>query len=178
LTQNKKLEVSMKRFKKLIVMLLVVSILAVSLSGCYGKFALTRKVYKMNGEVSNKYVRSLVMWVLMWIPVYSACGFIDFAILNLVEFWTGSNPLAMNDTDQEIKYYVENGQNIKVVTTQNRYDIYDLNDASKNVSFVFDAQNQNWMLEKDGKLITIVDENNQFTKFFDINGKLAKVEKM
>ena len=32
--------------------------------------------------------------MLLWIPVYGGAMFIDGAILNLIEFWTGGNPLA------------------------------------------------------------------------------------
>ncbi|MDX9869602.1 MAG: DUF3332 domain-containing protein [Candidatus Cloacimonadales bacterium] len=165
----------MKRIKKLVVVLLLISILSVTLSGCYGKFALTRKIYQINGSISgDKFIQSIVMWVLFFVPVYQACGFLDYALLNVIEFWTGSNPLAMNETEQEIKYYAEDGRNIKVVTTQNRYDIYDLDNETNNVSFVFNTDNETWMLEKDGKLITIVDGDN----LFDVNGSLVNIARM
>ena len=80
----------------------LVSMLAVSAvgtSGCFGKFGLTRKLYAWNEGVGDKWVRSVVMWGLMIIPVYSIAGAGDFLVLNTVEFWTGSNPaLANNDT--------------------------------------------------------------------------------
>ncbi len=66
-------------------------------TGCYGKFALTRKLYDWNGSLGNKFVNTLVMWVLMIIPVYGVVTFIDGFILNLIEFWSGSNPLATVD---------------------------------------------------------------------------------
>jgi len=166
----------MKRFKHVIIIAILACFLLTSLTGCYGKFALTKKLYKWNGTIGEKHVRSLVMWILMWIPAYEACGFIDFAVLNLIEFWTGSNPLAMNDTQQEIKYYTDNGINYKVITSKNRYDIYDLNNPVHNVSFVYNTANENWMLEKDGKQITIVDQNRDFVKFFDLKGKVVKTQ--
>lgn len=169
----------MKRIKRLIAMLVLVSILAVTMTSCYGNFALTRKVYQINGQISSeKWVRTIVFWALTWIPVYSFSTFIDAAILNAIEFWTGTNPLAMNSTDQETQFYAENGQDIKVVTSQNRYDIYDLNNEDNSFSFVFSPENQAWMLEKDGKLMTIADEHNGMTRFFDLDGNLASVEKL
>lgn len=166
----------MKRMKKFIVMLLVLSILMVSLSSCYGSFTLTKKLYKFNGTVGNKFIQTLVMWIFIGVPVYSTCGFIDFVVLNTIEFWTGANPLAMNSGDQEIKYYTDNGINYKVITSQNRYDIYDLDNPAHDVSFVFDAQNENWLMEKDGKQVTIVDANAKLVKFFTPEGKLHKVQ--
>jgi hypothetical protein len=82
----------------------------------------------------------------------------------------------MNDTQLEIKYYTDNGINYKVITSKNRYDIYDLNNPVHNVSFVYNTANENWMLEKDGKQITIVDQNRDFVKFFDLKGKVVKTQ--
>jgi hypothetical protein len=79
--------------------LLLGSALAVGLSGCYGKFALTKKLYDWNGSFGNKFLSTVIMWVFMIIPVYGVCTFIDGFVLNLIEFWTGSNPLAMVDHD-------------------------------------------------------------------------------
>lgn len=62
-------------------------------TGCYGKFALTRKLYEWNGSFGNKFVSSLIMWIFLIIPVYGVCGFVDFVVLNLIEFWSGSNPM-------------------------------------------------------------------------------------
>lgn len=65
---------------------------------CYGRFGLTRSLYDWNGRVSgNKVVQSVVMWALIVIPVYEVVGFVDFIILNPVEFFTGSNPVAAKD---------------------------------------------------------------------------------
>jgi len=50
----------------------------VSLQGCYGKMSLTRKVYKLNGEVSDKYLRSFLTWVFVLAPVYAASVPADF----------------------------------------------------------------------------------------------------
>lgn len=83
------------RLRAKIARLSVVSMLAVSAvgtSGCFGKFGLTRKLYAWNEGVGDKWVRSVVMWGLMIIPVYAVVGAGDFFVLNTVEFWTGSNP--------------------------------------------------------------------------------------
>ena len=39
--------------------------------GCYGKFPLTRAVYRINGNVSdNAFVQSAVFWLFVIVPVY------------------------------------------------------------------------------------------------------------
>lgn len=68
---------------------------AVGSTGCFGKFSLTRKLYAWNAGVGgNKWVSNLVFWGLCIIPVYEFAGLGDVVVLNAVEFWSGTNPLA------------------------------------------------------------------------------------
>ena len=97
--------------KRLISAVLAMAVAMVSLQGCYGKMALTKKVYKINGEVSDKYLRSLVTWVLVIVPVYEVSALADFVLFNTIEFWSGKNPIASADKEFQ---YSENGQTYKV----------------------------------------------------------------
>jgi len=75
-----------------------------TLSGCYGSFGLTKKVYQFNGTVSNKWLKSLLFFVMAGpVPVYGIATFVDAVVLNLIEFWTGSNPVAFNGKDFDQK---------------------------------------------------------------------------
>jgi len=68
------------------------------LAGCYGQFALTRKLYNWNGNATgNKFANSAIMWALIIIPVYPIATIGDFLIFNTVEFYGGSNPMATNE---------------------------------------------------------------------------------
>ncbi|MBM4399013.1 MAG: DUF3332 family protein, partial [Candidatus Cloacimonetes bacterium] len=112
----------MKIFTRIVAALVIMAML-VNLVGCYGNFALTRKVYNWNGSLGNKWLNTVVMWILMWLPVYNAAGFIDLVILNTVEFWTGSNPLAMEDGVQNIKYATNDGKTYKFIMSKNNLSI-------------------------------------------------------
>lgn len=70
--------------------------LGAGFTSCYGSFALTKKVYQFNGSLGNKWIKSLFVFVL-GAPVYGVSGLADAVIFNLVEFWTGSNPVAFKD---------------------------------------------------------------------------------
>jgi hypothetical protein len=60
------------------------------INGCYGKFPLTHWVYKYNGEISeNRFVKSILFWVFIILPVYSLAMLGDAVIFNLIEFWGG-----------------------------------------------------------------------------------------
>lgn len=107
------LEESMRRDRilKAVALMLVVSVGFLS-SGCFGKFQLTRKVYEVNKSMEEKYSRSALTWVLVIVPVYAIAGILDFVVFNVVEFWSGQNPL---DQQAATRVY-ENGKDRAVLT--------------------------------------------------------------
>ena len=79
------------RFGKGMALVLVAAMGALS-AGCFGKFQLTRKLYDINQSIDEKYVRSAATWLFV-IP-YAVTGLLDFVVFNVIEFWTGENPVA------------------------------------------------------------------------------------
>ena len=80
---------------------------AMMVSGCYGPFRLTRKVWSWNGQVSeNKWVVEAVFLVCAWLPVYGIATAADAIIFNSVEFWTGENLLDGGKADAGSKRIV------------------------------------------------------------------------
>lgn len=82
------------RLKSRTISLFAVLALASVTTGCFGKFALTRKFYGWNDSFDNKFVKTIVLYAFMIIPVYEVVGLADFFVLNLIEFWSGSNPVS------------------------------------------------------------------------------------
>ena len=71
-------------------------------SGCFGSFGMTRKVYGFNKQVSSdKWVREIVFLVLVIVPIYGLATLADGLIFNLIEFWTGRNPVLAEDGDSQ-----------------------------------------------------------------------------
>lgn len=96
--------------------------LLVTQTGCFGEFALVRKVYDWNDNLSDsKFVKTLVFYVLNIIPVYGIASFIDVVILNLIEFWSGSNPLSMNEGDYEMQMTTIDGVQYKIEATKDTF---------------------------------------------------------
>jgi hypothetical protein len=63
------------------------------MGGCFGRFAVTRKLYDWNEHVSgDKWVRSLVFVLIA--PIYGVVNLFDVFFANVVEFWSGQNPMA------------------------------------------------------------------------------------
>ncbi len=104
------------RFK--MVGVLAAASLALAAAGCYGKFALVKKVYDFNGKVENKYARSAVTWVLIIIPVYEISSLVDFLVLNTIEFWSGKNP-AMAEASTKVQV-VDRGADRYIQTVTSR----------------------------------------------------------
>ena len=127
-------------------------------SSCIGSFSLTNKVLSWNGGVGNKFVNELVFIAFHIIPVYEATVFVDLIVLNSIEFWTGSSPIAQEST-KEVKG--ENGDIYLVKTDKDAYTITNTADNST-IGFVFDSNDNSWSLSANGettKFMTFVDDN-------------------
>ncbi len=81
-------------FRRIAAAVLVAAFLPLATAGCFGRFELTRKVYRFNQEVSpDKWVQWLAFLALNFIPVYGIAVWVDALFANSVEFWTGTNPI-------------------------------------------------------------------------------------
>ncbi len=66
------------------------------LPSCIGSFTLTNKLLSWNRQVGNKFVNELVFFAFWIIPVYEVSALADVLVINSIEFWSGSNPVAAN----------------------------------------------------------------------------------
>jgi uncharacterized lipoprotein YehR (DUF1307 family) len=146
----------MKKLRK-ISTIVVLMLVVFMLSGCFGNFALTRRVYKMNQSVGSKWANTAVMWVFMILPVYQACGFLDVVVLNTIEFWSGENPLAMAENEVDIQKVASEDNTYEIKASKNRYDITVIagKDKGKNIAVVYDPVVNSWKLQADGKISTL-----------------------
>jgi hypothetical protein len=81
------------QFGKGIALVLVAAVGALS-TGCFGKFQLTGKVYDINKSIDDKYARSAATWIFVIVQVYTVAALLDLIVFNVIEFWTGENPVA------------------------------------------------------------------------------------
>ncbi|MCM1348690.1 MAG: DUF3332 domain-containing protein [Firmicutes bacterium] len=127
----------MKRryFSVAAVMLCVGSLL---FSSCIGSFALTNKLLSWNNQVGNKFVNELV-FVAFWIlPVYEVSALADILVINSIEFWSGSNPVAQGRTvidGNDGRYLVDCDGKGYTITSENDGSVVRLD---------FDADQQSW----------------------------------
>jgi hypothetical protein len=88
----------MKRASRLLAVLCL-ALFSVQMSGCFGKFALTRAMWEFNKNVSsNKFLQWAVFLVMIIVPVYGIGTLVDALVINSIEFWTDSNPISSAET--------------------------------------------------------------------------------
>ena len=64
------------------------------MTSCIGSFSLTNKLLSWNRQVGNKFVNELVFFAFWVIPVYEVSCLADVLVINSIEFWSGTNPVA------------------------------------------------------------------------------------
>lgn len=134
-----------------------VALFFITSTGCFGTFSLTRKVYQFNEDIGDKWIQSVTMWVMLVVPVYAVCGFIDVVFCNVLEFWTGSNPVAiMNDEIIEqtvekngVTYNVRIGKGAIIVSEENGRQ------SGKTMSLKFDKKRSRCTLSNGDESRTI-----------------------
>lgn len=82
----------MKRYRRMLALVLVLSVFALANASCMGEFALSHKLYDWNKGL-NKWLGSFLLFLFIVIPVYGVTLLIDWIILNVIEFYGGSNPI-------------------------------------------------------------------------------------
>lgn len=83
--------------------LVLVAAASIGLAGCYGSFRAVKGLHGWNGGLDNGgIVSQVVFWVLGTLQVYTLFALGDAVIFNLLEFWTGSNPLAQSGQVQMV----------------------------------------------------------------------------
>lgn len=141
-------------------MTLVCALLAGSLlfTSCIGSFKMWNGLKDWNQGVGDKFVNELVFIALHIVPVYEIAYLADLVVLNTIEFWSGSNPMASNEV-KEIKG--ENGEYL-VKANNNGYTITNKDD-NQSMDLVYNQETQTWNAVTDTENIELVKINNNGT---------------
>ena len=63
-------------------------------SSCVGSFGLFNRISSWNQSIGTKFVNELVFLALNIVPVYGVAYLADALVINSIEFWSGTNPMA------------------------------------------------------------------------------------
>lgn len=124
-------------------------------SSCIGSFSLTNKLLSWNHQVGNKFVNELVFFAFWVLPVYEVSCLADILVLNSIEFWSGSNPVAQGKSvidGQDGRYIVDCDGKGYTITSENDGSVVRLD---------FDEGDQTWSMTADGQtyeLLTFIDD--------------------
>ncbi len=131
----------MKKITRLVSIALLAVFIVVSVFGCYGNMSLTKKVYRFNGSVGNKFVQSIVNWAFLICPVYEIAMFLDVFVF-----------LAMNAGENIIKYAEGPNGNYKFEISQNKIVISqpENKDNNQNIELNYDPVSESWFMNSNG----------------------------
>lgn len=160
--------------------LLWCSVLSLSFlsTSCLGSFSAWNGLKEWNEDVDNdKFVNNAIFWGLHIIPIYPLFYLGDFFIFNVVEFWSGSNPLAMNEGDIEKQLIEKNGVQYEMIATRNQMKIRVLSGekAGNELKMVFDPSDKSWNAVKDGKKVKLSSYEEGFFIVYLPNGEEVRI---
>ena len=93
-------------FKKGVVCMVLASFMGIT-TACYGPFNLTKNVYHWNSnikggkEVNEKWMKEIVFFGMIIIPVYMFSALLDAFIFNSIQFWSGDSPIKASDLNDD-----------------------------------------------------------------------------
>ncbi len=125
------------------------------MTSCIGSFALTNKMLDWNQNISDKWVNEVVFFAMHIVPVYEISILADAVVLNSIEFWTDSNPIAAGTTKKVIG---SDGKEYVITATKTGYQI---EQGKQNVELRYDAKTRTWSAiaaGKTSKLVTVKED--------------------
>lgn len=128
-------------------------------SSCIGSFALHNKLVTWNQGVGTKFVNELVYLAFNIVPVYYVCYAADALVINSIEFWTGSNPIASIGDVKKVKG--ENG-NYLVETLENGYSITKEGETVS-MELIYNKELNTWNVVANGDSTELLRMNNDGT---------------
>lgn len=151
-------------------------------SSCIGSFAVWNQLKDWNQGIGNKFVNEIVFFALSAVQVYTVAYLADAVILNSIEFWSGSNPLAEVGTTKTVKG--QNGEYL-IKTNEDGYSISKVGEDAS-IDLVYNQENRTWnatcegetyefmKMNEDGTITVMLQDGNTVTVLPDQMG-LASV---
>ena len=145
---------------------------SIMFSSCIGSFGLWNNLKDWNQGVSNKFVNELIFVAFHIVPVYEIAYLADVLVLNSIEFWSGSNPMANVGDVKKVKG--ENG-NYMVKTLENGYSITKEGETAS-MDLIYNKEANTWNVVANGESAELIKMNNDGTAdLFLPNGEKMNV---
>lgn len=160
---------------------IIASLLSVTLlsSSCLGSFSAFNNLKDWNQDVTDsKIVNNLIFWGLNIIPVYGLFMFGDLIIFNVLEFWTGSNPIAMAEGEKETQIAVVDGNKVRMTAQKNNFkiEILEGEKSGEILEMVYTPENKTWNAKKGDELIKLASFKDGFYMVYTPDGEQIKLD--
>lgn len=143
--------------KKTIICIALAS--SVMFTSCLGSFSAFNGLKDWNMQLTDsKFVNNLVFWGLVIVPVYEIFLVGDALIFNTIEFWSGNNPIAMEEGEKEVQLVERDGNTYKMTATQNRMqiEVVDGPKVGEKVDLVYRPHEKSWnAIKPNGEVIPL-----------------------
>ncbi|MDY5826840.1 MAG: DUF3332 domain-containing protein [Candidatus Limisoma sp.] len=142
--------------KRIIPVCAIVLASSLLFTSCIGSFKMTNKVLAWNSQISNKFVNELVFFGLWVLPVYEISALADMLVINSIEFWSGSNPIAQGQKtieDDNGRYLLAWDETGYTITNESTGEVTRLN---------FNIDKKSWSVatpEGDITFLTFIDDS-------------------
>lgn len=148
-------------------------------SSCLGSFSAFNNLKDWNQGLSDsKFVNNLVFWGLNIIPVYGLFFLGDTIIFNVIEFWSGSNPIAMQEGEQETQMVERDGNTFEMIASKNRMQVTVVEGPKKGnkIDLVYKPSEKSWnAVRPNGEIIKLSSFEEGFYIVYMPNGKEVKI---
>lgn len=151
-------------------------------SSCLGSFQAFNNLKDWNQEISDsKFVNNLVFWGLNIIPVYGLFFIGDTLIFNVIEFWSGSNPISMKPGETETQLVERDGNTYKMVASTNRIQVQvtDGPKKGKKLELFYRPGEKSWnAIKPNGEIIKLSSFEDGFYLVYLPDGKEVRINAM
>lgn len=148
-------------------------------SSCLGSFSAFNNLRDWNdGATDSKFLDNLIFWGLNIVPVYGLFFIGDTIIFNVIEFWSGENPVAMNEGETDTQVLAYKGNTYEMTATKNKFDIKVIagEKQGNTLEMVYTPENKTWNAVKDGKLIKLSSYKEGLMLVYLPNGESVKID--
>lgn len=155
---------------------------ALLLSGCLGSFQAFNNLKEWNQDVSDsRFVNNLVFWGLNIVPVYGLFFLGDALIFNVIEFWSGSNPIAMKPGETQTQLVEHEGNTYEMVASINRIQVVVLEGPKKGkkLELFYKPDEKSWnAIRPDGEIIKLSSFEEGFYLVYLPDGREVRIDAM
>ncbi|MFD2099874.1 DUF3332 domain-containing protein [Flagellimonas iocasae] len=155
---------------------------AILFSSCLGSFKAFNNLKDWNqGATNSKFLDNLIFWGLNIVPVYGLFFLGDVLIFNVIEFWSGSNPIAMKPGESETQMVEHEGNTYKMVATQNRIQVTVVEGPKKGkkLELFYKPDEKSWnAIRPNGEIIKLSSFEEGFYIVYMPNGEEVKIDPM